>query len=65
LVREETTDLLDASYVFDWDGIDFDGTASCAQWKATIAFAFLSAICWLASAILGYESPHPTNPDVL
>ncbi|KAG7288488.1 hypothetical protein NEMBOFW57_004841 [Staphylotrichum longicolle] len=40
-------------YVFDWDGIGFNGTASCAQWKATIAFAFLSAICWLVSAILG------------
>ncbi|KAK4121045.1 hypothetical protein N657DRAFT_134282 [Parathielavia appendiculata] len=40
-------------YVFDWDGINFNGTASCSQWKATIAFAFLSAICWLASAILG------------
>ncbi|KAL2196584.1 membrane-associating domain-containing protein [Corynascus similis CBS 632.67] len=39
--------------VFDWDGISFRGTASCSQWKATIAFAFLSAICWLASAILG------------
>lgn len=40
-------------YVFDWDGISFNGTASCSQFKATIAFAFLSAICWLASAILG------------
>lgn len=40
-------------YVFDWDGMSFNGTASCAQWKATIAFAFLSAICWLVSAILG------------
>ncbi|KAK4104348.1 hypothetical protein N658DRAFT_420112 [Parathielavia hyrcaniae] len=39
--------------VFDWRGIDFDGTASCSQFKATIAFAFLSAICWLVSAILG------------
>ncbi|KAK3309190.1 membrane-associating domain-containing protein [Chaetomium strumarium] len=39
--------------VFDWDGINFNGTASCAQWKAVIAFSFLSAICWLVSAILG------------
>ncbi|KAK4149955.1 CASP-like protein UU5 [Chaetomidium leptoderma] len=40
--------------VFNWGGISFDGTASCTQWKATIAFAFLSAICWLVSAILGF-----------
>ncbi|SPQ24936.1 dd3d56f1-ca2c-4c91-8788-bed281f89cae [Thermothielavioides terrestris] len=40
-------------YVFDWDGLTFDVTASCAQWKATIAFSFLSAICWLVSALLG------------
>ncbi|KAK4113690.1 hypothetical protein N656DRAFT_706560 [Canariomyces notabilis] len=39
--------------VFDWRGLDFYGTATCAQWKATVAFTFLSAICWLASAILG------------
>lgn len=40
-------------YVFDWDAISFDGTASCAQWKAIVAFSFLSAIFWLASAVLG------------
>ncbi|KAK5652435.1 hypothetical protein OQA88_10479 [Cercophora sp. LCS_1] len=40
-------------YVFDWRGISFDGTNTCPLWKADIAFAFLSAICWLASAILG------------
>lgn len=39
--------------VFDWNGISFRGTASCSQWKATIAFSFLSAICWLVSALLG------------
>lgn len=39
--------------IFDWETISFDGTASCSQWKATIAFAFLSAMCWLGSAILG------------
>lgn len=55
-----TVDMLN-SYVFDWRGIDFDGTATCAQWKATIAFAFLSAVCWLASAVLGYVKPEP-NP---
>ena len=47
--------MLTAVYrdVFDWDGISFRGTASCAQWKATVAFCFLSAICWLVSGILG------------
>ncbi|KAK3989243.1 CASP-like protein UU5 [Cladorrhinum sp. PSN332] len=40
-------------YVFDWDGISFRDTASCAQFKATIAFTFLSAITWLVSALLG------------
>src|SRR4051812_30758828 len=45
------------SYVFDWDNVSFnDGTGTCPEWKATIAFAFLSAICWLVSAILGYVS---------
>ncbi|KAL2175856.1 membrane-associating domain-containing protein [Thermothelomyces heterothallicus CBS 202.75] len=38
--------------VFDWDGISFRRTASCSQWKATISFSFLSAFCWLVSAIL-------------
>lgn len=41
------------SYIFNWSDMSFDGTATCSQWKATVAFAFLSAICWLASAILG------------
>ncbi|KAK3301444.1 membrane-associating domain-containing protein [Chaetomium fimeti] len=40
-------------YVFDWREISFGGAASCSQWKATIAFCFLSAICWLMSGILG------------
>lgn len=40
-------------YIFDWDGVSFNGTNSCGEWKADVAFAFLSAICWLASAILG------------
>jgi len=50
-------DWLDGAcgYVFDWRGVDveFGGVNTCAQWKANVAFAFLSAICWLASAILG------------
>lgn len=40
-------------YVFNWTGISFNGTNTCSEWKADIAFAFLSAICWLASALLG------------
>lgn len=41
-------------YIFNWDGISFDdGVNTCSEWKANVAFAFLSAICWLASALLG------------
>jgi len=41
-------------YVFYWGDISLDnGVNSCSEWKANVAFAFLSAICWLASAILG------------
>lgn len=40
-------------YVFDWNNIAIRGETTCAQWKADIAFAFLSAIVWLASAIVG------------
>lgn len=39
--------------VFDWDGISFRNTGSCAQLKANVAFVFMSAIVWLVSAILG------------
>lgn len=39
--------------VFDWNGISFNGTDTCPKWKADVAFAFLSAICWLVSALLG------------
>ncbi|KAK4131217.1 hypothetical protein BT67DRAFT_166014 [Trichocladium antarcticum] len=48
-------EYLDGScgYIFNWSDMSFDSTATCAQWKATVAFSFLSAICWLASAILG------------
>lgn len=38
-------------YVFDWSDVSFDG--GCSLWKADVAFAFLSAIVWLVSAILG------------
>ncbi|KAI1344873.1 marvel domain-containing protein [Xylariaceae sp. FL0016] len=40
-------------YVFDWDNVSFQKGDYCGRWKAVIAFAFLSAICWLASAIIG------------
>ncbi|KLU85356.1 integral membrane protein [Magnaporthiopsis poae ATCC 64411] len=39
--------------VFDWSGIRLRGNDICAKQKAIVAFAFLSAICWLASALLG------------
>ena len=40
-------------YIFDWGGFAFRGVNQCGNWKAVIAFSFLSAICWLASAIIG------------
>jgi hypothetical protein len=45
--------VLLARDVFDWGIISFKGTATCSQFKAIVAFSFLSAICWLVSAILG------------
>ncbi|KAI3326144.1 membrane-associating domain-containing protein [Xylariaceae sp. AK1471] len=39
-------------YVFDWDNVSIRGD-QCGKWKAVIAFAFLSAICWLVSGIVG------------
>lgn len=40
-------------YAFDWDGIALRGSDSCGKFKAVVAFTFLSAICWLCSAIIG------------
>lgn len=40
-------------YVFDWDNVGFNGAGGCGEMKATVAFAFLSAICWLVSALVG------------
>jgi hypothetical protein len=40
-------------YVFDWDNVSFYRGDQCGKWKAVIAFAFLSAICWLVSGIIG------------
>jgi len=45
-------------YIFNWDGASFTGTNSCGEWKANIAFCFLSAIVWLVSAILGVYWVH-------
>ena len=45
-------------YVFDWSGASFDGTNTCSEWKADLAFIFLSAICWLVSALLGIYWVH-------
>ncbi|KAI2605851.1 marvel domain-containing protein [Hypoxylon fragiforme] len=39
-------------YVFYWGDVSIRGD-QCGRWKAVIAFAFLSAICWLVSAIVG------------
>lgn len=39
--------------VFNWDGITINDNNTCSQWKANVAFAFLSAIVWLVSALLG------------
>lgn len=43
---------LDCGNVFYWGDITQQGV--CQRWKADVAFAFLSAIFWLASAILGF-----------
>ncbi|KAK4214749.1 CASP-like protein UU5 [Rhypophila decipiens] len=52
-------------YVFNWSGISLDGTATCSEWKANVAFAFLSAICWLVSALIGiwWVRRHTTPVD--
>ncbi|KAI1501925.1 marvel domain-containing protein [Biscogniauxia marginata] len=41
-------------YVFNWSGVSFYGSDQCGKWKAVLAFAFLSAICWLVSSIIGF-----------
>ncbi|KAI1808995.1 marvel domain-containing protein [Daldinia bambusicola] len=40
-------------YAFDWGNVSFRNSDQCGKWKAIIAFSFLSAICWLVSAIVG------------
>ncbi|KAI0134382.1 integral membrane protein [Xylariales sp. AK1849] len=39
--------------VFNWSGVNLHGTNQCGNWKAIIAFTFVSAIIWLVSAIIG------------
>ncbi|PSR92014.1 hypothetical protein BD289DRAFT_365135 [Coniella lustricola] len=42
------------SYFWHWSAFRFRGPAgSCGSWRTDTAFAFLSAICWLLSALLG------------
>lgn len=39
---------------FDWSAIGFRGSGNdCGTWKAAEAFTFMSAFCWLASALIG------------
>ncbi|TRX92046.1 hypothetical protein FHL15_007143 [Xylaria flabelliformis] len=39
--------------VFDWNNLHIIRGDQCSKWKAVMAFSFLSAICWLVSAIIG------------
>lgn len=39
-------------YIFNWSNVN-PGGDQCGQSKANIAFCFLSAICWLVSALIG------------
>jgi len=47
---------LNCGSVFHWGDITQSG--GCQKWKADVAFAFLSAIFWLASALLGLYFVH-------
>ncbi|CAJ2502385.1 Uu.00g097790.m01.CDS01 [Anthostomella pinea] len=40
-------------WLFNSSIVSFYRGDQCSKWKAVIAFAFLSAICWLISAIVG------------
>ncbi len=48
-------------YIFDWAGITLNGNNTCPEWKADIAFCFLSALMWLVSALLGVYWVHRHN----
>jgi uncharacterized membrane protein len=47
---------IDCGGAFHWGGLYHNNT--CSQWKADEAFAFLSAIFWLASALLSMYVYH-------
>ncbi|CAE7194680.1 hypothetical protein PTNB73_08579 [Pyrenophora teres f. teres] len=38
---------------WDWGRMSFSRRNSCGQWRAAQAFAFLSMVVWLATAVLG------------
>ncbi|KAI0454360.1 integral membrane protein [Xylaria acuta] len=44
--------------VFDWNNLHIIRGDQCGKWKAVMAFSFLSAICWLVSAIVGLVWVH-------
>ncbi|KAF2201103.1 hypothetical protein GQ43DRAFT_440925 [Delitschia confertaspora ATCC 74209] len=49
---------------FDWSGVNGVGKGShCGQWRAAEAFSFISAILWLASAILNALTYHRKTAD--
>lgn len=50
ILRRQFVDPLNCGGIFYWGNIIENNL--CQRWKADIAFAFLSAIFWLASAIL-------------
>jgi len=45
-------------YIFNWTGIAVNDSNSCSVWRANLAFTFLSALCWLVSALLGLYWVH-------
>lgn len=47
---------------FDWSGIASGGT--CNRWRAVQAFAFLSAVFWLVSALVGIWFTHKEKRKV-
>jgi hypothetical protein len=50
---------LNCGSIWAWDDITQPGT--CPKWNAAIAFSFLSAIFWVASAILAFWVIHRLN----
>jgi len=50
-LKEQFIGPLNCGSVFNWGDLTQKGT--CQKWKADVAFIFLSAIFWLASALVG------------